>query len=335
MRNIYFLLKINRHIKNVRIKSLGIFFLHWFGKRYTGIFLDPVYACNLRCRMCYFSDNEKRKTLPQGKFKQEDLPRLANAFFNRALKLQIGCGAEPSLFLYNKELIRLGKEKKVPYISITTNANLYREKDWRELTAAGLDEVTLSLHGVTKQSYEYFMTGASYEMFLSSLHILTDLKKEYPDLKIRINYTVNRDNLQELATFFEIFGSYRFDILQVRPIQQLGNSAYNDFSWDAIYSQYDAIIGKLKAECLQNHVTFMAPGKYDLIKTENADSALTDSTYIYISPRICWQKDFDLQKDTYDSYAKRHHWGRRLLAKVFHGEKSAVKTKKNLNYDIN
>ena len=24
-------------------------------KRYLGLFLDPVQACNLRCRMCYFS----------------------------------------------------------------------------------------------------------------------------------------------------------------------------------------------------------------------------------------------------------------------------------------
>ncbi|MDR0541309.1 MAG: hypothetical protein LBH19_03750 [Dysgonamonadaceae bacterium] len=47
----------------------------------------------------------------------------------------------------------------------------------------------------------------------------------------------------------------------------------------------------------------------------------TDSTYIYISPGTCRQEDFDLQKDTYDSYAKRHHWGRKLLAKVFQGEK--------------
>jgi MoaA/NifB/PqqE/SkfB family radical SAM enzyme len=61
MKNIYFLFKVNRLIKSFRIKSLGIYFLHLFGKRYYGIFLDPVYACNLRCRMCYFSDEEKRK----------------------------------------------------------------------------------------------------------------------------------------------------------------------------------------------------------------------------------------------------------------------------------
>ncbi|GHT62503.1 hypothetical protein FACS189451_07010 [Bacteroidia bacterium] len=285
--------------------------------------------------MCYFSDDEKRKTLPHGMFKQEDLPRLAGAFFYRALKLQIGCGAEPSLFPHNKELIRLGKEKKVPYISMTTNANRYKEQEWRELAAAGLDEITLSLHGITKSTYEYFMTGASYEAFHFSLRILTDLKKEYPGFKIRINYTVNKDNLQELASFFEIFGGYRFDILQVRPIQQLGNTAYNDFSWDAIYAQYDSVIEKLKAECVQNHVTFMAPSKHDLIKTKNADSTLTDSTFLYISPRTCWKDDFDLQTDTYDSYTKRNHWGRKLFAKIFQREKMATHTKKQLNYDIN
>ena len=190
------------------------------------------------------------------------------------------------------------------------------------------------LHGVTRQTYEYFMAGASYDDFLSSLRILTDLKKEYSNFKLRINYTVNKDNLQELAFFFETFGSYRFDILQIRPIQQLGNTAYNDFSWDAIYAQYDSIIEKLKTECLQNHITFMAPSKHDLIKTENADDALTDSTYIYLSPRTCWKEDFDLRTDTFDSYAKRNHLGRKLLVKVFQREKSALNTKKRLNYEI-
>lgn len=81
MKNIYFLLKINRYVKNIRIKNPGIFLLHLLGKRYIAIFLDPVYACNLRCCMCYFSDDGKRKTMPHGKLKQEELRRLADAFF--------------------------------------------------------------------------------------------------------------------------------------------------------------------------------------------------------------------------------------------------------------
>jgi molybdenum cofactor biosynthesis enzyme MoaA len=335
MKNFYFLLKINQYIKSVRLKSLGIYLLHLSGKRYFGIFLDPVLACNLRCRMCYFSDEEKRKKF-RGTFNQDDLPKLASAFFHRALKLQIGCGAEPSIFPYNKELIRLGKEKKIPYISMTTNANRLKEIDWRELVAAGLDEVTLSLHGVNKQSYEYFMTGASYEVFCSSWQILTAIKKDYPSFKIRINYTVNQDNMKELADFFDLFVDYALDILQVRPIQQMGNTAYNNFSWEVIYEQY-SIIEKLREACSMKQITFIAPAKQNLVKeeNENTDSVLVDSTFFYISPKICWQSDFDLNKDTYESYAKRTHWGRILLSKVFQSKKKMTTTKKQLNYKIN
>jgi len=60
MKNVYHLLSLFGKIKNRRIKLLGIYLLHIFNKRYIGIFLDPVIACNFRCRMCYFSDSESK-----------------------------------------------------------------------------------------------------------------------------------------------------------------------------------------------------------------------------------------------------------------------------------
>ena len=42
---------------------MGLWLFHVLGKRYIGVFLDPVLACNFRCKMCYFSDEEKRKSL--------------------------------------------------------------------------------------------------------------------------------------------------------------------------------------------------------------------------------------------------------------------------------
>jgi molybdenum cofactor biosynthesis enzyme MoaA len=334
MKNIYSLFKINRYIKSVRIKNLIIYILHLTGKRYFGIFIDPVFACNLRCRMCYFSDEEKRKTFTHNRMQAEDLDRIAGAFFHRALKLQIGCGAEPSLFPHNIELIRLGKVYKVPYISFITNANRLKDKDWRELVAAGLDEITLSLHGVTQQTYEYFMTGASFETFCNSLQSLTDLKKEYPNLKIRINYTVNQDNLQELVSFFDVFGIYSIDILQIRPIQNMGQTAYSNFSWHSLIEQYDETIETLRQTCVRKQITCIAPGKKNLLKPSNADSNLVDSTYFYISPAYCWENDFNWATDTYESYAKRTHLGRKLLTLVFKPRKQSNNAKKKLNYEI-
>ena len=334
MKNIYIFLKLNRYIKSTRLKTVGIFLLHISGKRYFGTFIDPVCACNLRCRMCYFSDEEKRKEMLSKPFREDHLPFIANAFFHRTLKLQIGCRAEPSLFAHNTELIHLAKEKKVPYISMTTNANLLNEKQLREFVEAGLNEITLSMHGVRKETYEYFMQGASYEKFHESLQILSNLKKKYPKFKVRINYTVNQNNLEELASLFDIFGNYHIDILQIRPIQPMGNTDYNNFSWKKIYEQYEEIIGKLKTECLQRHITCMTPNKYDLIKTENSSSAIMDSTYIYISPKVCWKTDFDLQKDTLDSYSKKHQLGRKLFLKIFKSQQNIEQSKNLLNYDV-
>lgn len=333
MKNIYLLLKLNRYIHSARLKNLGIYLLHLFGKRYYGLFLDPVLACNLRCRMCYFSDPEKRKNM-KGSFKEEDLHKLADAFFHRALKLQIGCGAEPAIFPYNKTLISLGKAKQIPYISMTTNANLFSEKDWQELVETGLDEITLSLHGVYKESYEYFMEGASFDKFHEAMTILTNIKKKYPDFKIRINYTVNTDNLLELQDFFNIFGHYRFDMLQIRPIQQMGETDYHNFSWEKIYDCYDATIEKIKIHCKERGVTCLVPSKHNLIKEANASGSITQSTYFYISPRYIWQSDFDLNTDNYERYAKRTHLGRKLLKNVFFRKEASDNEKKKLNYEV-
>jgi MoaA/NifB/PqqE/SkfB family radical SAM enzyme len=332
MKNVYSLIKLNRLIKSAWIKNSGVYVLHATGSRYFALFLDPTLRCNLRCRMCYFSDETFRQTRQGRMLTEEEINKIANAFFHRALKLQIGCGAEPSLFLHNPTIIRLAKEKKVPYVSMTTNANLLKENDWKTLLEAGLDEVTLSLHGVKKETYEYFMTNASYEAFIASLNVLTDLKKIYPRFKIRVNYTVNKDNLEELSAFFEVFGNYQLDILQIRPIQNLGNTAYRDFSWDAIIQQYDHVIGKLRKEAAERGVTCIAPGIKDLTKQENENSSITDSTYFYISSRTCWESDFDLNTDTYESYSKRTHLGRKLFKRIF--QKNTNKTKRKLNYEI-
>lgn len=95
----------------------------------------------------------------------------------------------------------LGKQHKVPYISITTNANLLTEEIIEALVKAGLNEFTISLHGVTKESYEGFMKKASYEKFYNAFNAFKKLKESY-EFKVRINYMFNKDNFYELAEFF-------------------------------------------------------------------------------------------------------------------------------------
>src|SRR5690554_6460991 len=85
-----------------------------------------------------------------------------------------------------------------------------------------VNEIILSCHGVKKATYEEFMAGASYEKFHEVLGILKEVRDAGRSLpKLRINYTANPDNLDELIDFFEVFGHYPVDILQVRPVMDV------------------------------------------------------------------------------------------------------------------
>ena len=67
-------------IKSPRVKFLSLLGAHLTGMRYIGVYLDPVMACNIRCRMCSFSD-PGRKPRPLPKFTAERLSDVSHALF--------------------------------------------------------------------------------------------------------------------------------------------------------------------------------------------------------------------------------------------------------------
>lgn len=330
--NVYKLLKLNRVVKNHRIKFLGLYVLHKLKMRYLAVNLDPVMACNLRCKMCYFTDADFVKTL-KGQFKDEELDLVAKTIFKRALKLQIGCGTEPTLYKNLVKIVELGKAYKVPYISITTNANLLDETNIEALLKAGLNEFTISLHGVNKESYENFMKKASYEKFHNAFKAFETLKSKY-DFKVRINYTFNKDNFYELSEFFNHFNGKSFDILQIRPIQNIGNTEYNDFDLESIRNDYPKLIKDIRSSCKENNITLLAPKEIPKTNETNTSSFIFDYTFCYVSPNKFWKPNFNWKTQTFEEFSEEIGWSNQLLSNVFK-PKSKLKTLSNrLNYEI-
>ena len=154
---------------------------------------------------------------------------------------------------------------------------------------------------------------------------------------LRINYTINNDNLEELNRIWEVVGD-ELDILQLRPIQKIGESEYQDFDLTNIYARYDAILVPLIEECRRKHIICLAPDKQNIIVLEENDAddnSIEKITYCYVSPQECWQDEFDYRTETFESYAAAHHMGRKLLWKVF-GRKARRKADvtRKMNYNI-
>jgi molybdenum cofactor biosynthesis enzyme MoaA len=242
---------------------------------------------------------------------------MAKAIFDRTLRLQIGCGAEPTLFKYNPELIQLAKKHGIRYISLTTNANLLNKESIKNLLESGLDELTISLHGVNQNTYEHLMTNASYTKLIEVLHILSIEKLQYPHFKLRLNYTVNNLNVNELGTFFDVFGAFSIDILQLRTLRDIGGDirlislteSFNQSLKESLYS--------LKTQCEKRAIVFIPPDdlkKEDLTSNSNT---IKSFAYGYISPKVFLQPDFNWQNETFNQYSKRANYSFKLFKELF------------------
>ncbi len=331
----YKLLKINNLIINPRIKLSGIYILHQLKRRYLIVFFDPVSLCNLRCKMCYFTDKDYTEKLGRKPFDPADLKLFANAILKRAIKLQVGCGAEPTLYKDLNEIFKLALEYKVPYKSLTTNASLIIKEDLIQWVNSGLDEITVSIHGLFKNTYEEFMGNGNYDRFLESLTFINQVKKEQPGFKFRINYTFNEDNFNELKYFWKVFNDTDIDILQIRPITKLGNTTYNNFSLNKIIPLYNNVLHDLHENCKKRRIRLIAPDKEQLKCRKSVHSVINNYVYCYISPKYFWQDDFNWKNETFDEYARRTKWGRKIFNQIF-SSKTEINSlvKDNLNYRI-
>lgn len=341
--NIYKYIKYATGKLPSRIKLLGLLAFQILNKRMIGIFIDPIMGCNCQCQMCYFSDPDKRKEL-KGILKYNDITKIEHSLMPWAIKLQIGCGAEPTLYPEIKELIEMGKKAKIPYISLTTNGMLLARKPelLENLCKAGLSEITLSIHGMQKTTYETLMRGAKYEDLLKLIEIFSDIKKKYPDFKIRINYTVNSYNLNDLRAniFWKLWNDFYPDIIQLRPVQKLGETEWKDFDLSSLIDNYENTIGAIIKECELKNIVCIAPSKEQINEVitdeDEISKIITDLTYCYISPDSIYKSDFELN-DTYKSYHKRKKTNLMLMKKIFFNKNSKYKkqTTKKLNYNIN
>lgn len=225
---------------------------------------------------------------------------------------------------------------------MVTNGNLLEQEDIAEFARAGLDEFILSMHGVTKQTYEDLMDKGDYEKFHKVQKYITEEKKQHPKLRLRINYTFNEDNFHQLKDFFNLFGDYAIDIIQLRPIDKLGETTYANFSLKAIEPEYAAISGYVKSESSTRGITFLFPKTVSrevnesyVVKTDVNSSYLLPYTYCYVSPKYYWKDDFNWTEESFAHSRKRNNWNAVLFKNIFISKKELKKRNRNmLNYTI-
>lgn len=330
--NIYNLLRIHQLIKSEKIKLIGLLFFNLFGFRHLSIRLDPVLACNLRCRMCYFSDEKERKNL-NGKLSEEELRSLARIFYSKALQVVVGCGAEPTVYNNFIQIIKDAKYYKVPNVSLVTNGMLLNKSDFEQFAELKLDEFILSMHGVKKDTYEYFMVNADYSKFIENLETLKKIRRSSEHPKVRINYTVNDKNLDELYSFFKTFGEYPIDIIQLRPVREIGGKYSNSIKDEQIDS-YNRIINLFKEESHKRGIQLLANTIDIKYEKPNKSSTVIEAIYTYLGPKTAQETGLDWTNTSFRKYMKKISWRKNIINSIFGIKKNSGKKDDLLKYEI-
>ncbi len=209
-----------------------------FGREITYLRISLTDKCNLRCRYCMPEEGvclkDHDEMLSEDEFIQA--AEVAAGLGIRKIRLT---GGEP---LVKKNIVgicaRISKIPGIKDIGITTNG-LYLPKMGKDLVAAGVTRVNVSLDTLKKEKFEYISRRPAPEDLLCGVKAAFDAGFK----KVKVNAVliggVNDDEIEDLAN---LTMEYPVDVrfIELMPMYDSG-----DFG-PAAYLNSDAVLERLK-----------------------------------------------------------------------------------------
>jgi len=195
---------------------------------YTCI-LDVTERCNLKCKMCYFSDTDRIRFPPfdradsaNGLMPLDLFELIASELFSKSTRVALGCAAEPMVHPKFAELLEVAGRFDVPDLWFPTNLLPLNEKTAEAIVDAGVRTVAVSVDACSKETYERIRTGARFDRLLSRLDLLNTVRRrrnsELPRLRFVFAWMQsNRRELQDFPAFAARHGADELDVRFVTP----------------------------------------------------------------------------------------------------------------------
>jgi len=198
--------------------------------------VETTAKCNIYCPMC-----------PRETFKQpnQDMPdEVYNAFLKQTKgtaenAMLIGLG-EPLLDRKIFERITQCRRNHVSAL-ISTNGTLLNEKAAEKLLATGVDHVTLSFDGTTRETYEFYRKGANFEKVRDNFVRLARMKHERrAHTCISVQMILMKDTRRQVEEFMSFWKAVPgVDEVRVKAdetdVLQPKTHASGDWKWPCHY----------------------------------------------------------------------------------------------------
>jgi MoaA/NifB/PqqE/SkfB family radical SAM enzyme len=221
------LVQIYRRVESRKAKALAFRAWRAIGMRHLVIRMDTINLCNLRCKMCYYSLDYKRKK------EQMDLPlfrKIATEVFPKTRFLYLSCATEPLMNKQFSDFVRVTGEYNLPFTSFCTNGQLLTEKVIQACIDATISEIIFSIDGATAATYEEIRRGGKWDRLGKNLDLLASMKREANKTNpaVRINFTCMHTNINELPAMVDFAAERNAASLHVRHLVSYDDSSYRE-----------------------------------------------------------------------------------------------------------
>jgi radical SAM protein with 4Fe4S-binding SPASM domain len=191
--------------------------------------LENTTYCNLRCKMCPYTNGLKRK---QGSLSFENFKYIFDQVNPCYLNLT-GIG-EPFMNRDIFEIIKYAKKKKA-FVKLDTNGMLLNKENSEKLLEAKPDILSISLDGMKKETFEKIRGGAIFEIVRGNIKRIAMLKKEGNyKTDIHIFMVVQKENINEVADFIKFGDEVGVDSINGTFVISLGDSKNTESSLDNV-----------------------------------------------------------------------------------------------------
>jgi len=150
--------------------------------------IEVTSACNLKCPFC--ATTFQSKEIAKGFISFDVVKKIIDeGAQNNLYGVKFNIRGEPLLHPEIHKFVKYAKQKGLIDVYFNTNAMLLTEEVSKRLIDAGLDRLSISFEGYTKEIYEKNRVGATYETVLANIEKMQSLKHElgvkHPKIRVQ------------------------------------------------------------------------------------------------------------------------------------------------------
>jgi molybdenum cofactor biosynthesis enzyme MoaA len=168
--------------------------------RFMHLELDLINRCNLRCVMCYHSQDHARHART-AHMTPEAFATIAGCLLPSCYRLSLSLGNEPLMSPHFTDILRIAAPYAVPNVNFFTNAQLLDAGKIEAILDCGVTQVCVSVDGATARTYNGIRRDGDFDRLLSNVPALIAARaaRAGSRLRVRFDMVMMQRNVHEMA----------------------------------------------------------------------------------------------------------------------------------------